>query len=163
MKILQLIRHAKSARDLPVDDFYRPLNQRGIHDALTIGQWLKENSIMDGKIYCSPSLRTVSTACILSRVTGWNMNEIVWEKRIYEASVDDLIEIITQTDNHHQTITIIGHNPSLHDLIELLIHAGWVKFPTCAVAIISFENARSWIDIFKTQGVLIKKVFPKNL
>ena len=42
---LILLRHAKSDWDSSHDDFDRPLNTRGQHDAPRIGQWLREHGV----------------------------------------------------------------------------------------------------------------------
>ena len=46
MKYLTIIRHAKSSWENPeLDDFDRPLNERGKKAILLIGNFLKENNV----------------------------------------------------------------------------------------------------------------------
>ncbi|MCK5739709.1 histidine phosphatase family protein, partial [bacterium] len=54
-KTLYLIRHAKSSwKNAMLDDFDRPLNHRGKHDAPMMGNRLKKLGIQPDVIACSP-------------------------------------------------------------------------------------------------------------
>ncbi|MSW11732.1 MAG: histidine phosphatase family protein, partial [Actinobacteria bacterium] len=46
-KQLVLIRHAKSAYPVGVDDHERPLNERGVRDATAVGEWLANSGLLD--------------------------------------------------------------------------------------------------------------------
>ena len=61
--ILTLIRHAKSSwSDLSLDDFDRPLNERGKRDAPKMAQWFSKNTQEMPIIFSSPAHRALSTA-----------------------------------------------------------------------------------------------------
>ena len=50
MKKLYLVRHAKSSWKYPdLDDFERPLNNRGKKDAPIMGHWLRSKNIIPDK------------------------------------------------------------------------------------------------------------------
>ncbi|HRG10817.1 MAG TPA: histidine phosphatase family protein, partial [Cyclobacteriaceae bacterium] len=60
MKILYLIRHAKSSWDNPkLEDFDRPLNKRGQKDAPRMAKRLKEKRITPDIMLSSPAERTL--------------------------------------------------------------------------------------------------------
>ena len=64
---------------------------------------------------------------------------------------------------------LIGHNPGLHDLARQLADTGSIelrlslaeKFPTAALAILSFEPA-SWAEIRPGEGRLETFITPKQ-
>lgn len=47
---------------------YPPINETGKEEMTAISQWVKKRGIMVDKIYCSPELRTVQSARILSKI-----------------------------------------------------------------------------------------------
>ena len=64
--ILYLLRHAKSSwRDLAIDDFDRPLNNRGLKDAPLMGQMLSKKNIIVDTVISSPAKRAIDTARII--------------------------------------------------------------------------------------------------
>ena len=57
------IRHAKSSwSDLSLDDFDRPLNERGRRDAPKMAKWFSENIQETAILFSSPANRALSTA-----------------------------------------------------------------------------------------------------
>ena len=66
MKKLFLIRHAKSDWSNPtLDDFDRPLNERGKTNAPFIGDLLREKGVFPDVIISSPAYRARETARII--------------------------------------------------------------------------------------------------
>ena len=62
MRILNLIRHAKSSHDLDLeDDFDRPLTDRGRADAKSLDDHLNAYNFPKHTIICSNSIRTRET------------------------------------------------------------------------------------------------------
>ena len=62
-KILLIIRHAKSNWDIEtLNDFERPLNERGKKDAPVMAQKLKERNILIDAFVASPAKRAKKTA-----------------------------------------------------------------------------------------------------
>ena len=73
MKKLFLIRHAKSSwEDFNLDDFDRPLNNRGEKDAPFMGKLLKKKKPKPDLIISSPALRTKLTAQIMAKEIGYD-------------------------------------------------------------------------------------------
>lgn len=73
MKLLFLIRHAKSSWDDPAQpDKDRPLNDRGRCDAPKIGERLAKRDLKPDLILSSPAVRALETAEIIARssITG---------------------------------------------------------------------------------------------
>ena len=79
---------------------------------------------------------------------------------IYHSSVGNLIEILSQINLETTSVMIIGHNPSMHLMTELLVNQTIDKFPTCALAQIKIVD--SWDKLRKHQNKLINFRKPKK-
>lgn len=72
MKRLTLVRHAKSSwKDPSLDDFDRPLNQRGERDAPVMGRRLKARGARPSLILTSPAKRAKRTARLIAEAIGY--------------------------------------------------------------------------------------------
>ena len=119
MKSVVIIRHAESSWDA-ITDFERPLNNKGINEAESMGNIIANQIQFD--------------------------YQIKKEKTIYGASVEKLFNMITKLDNNINSIAFVGHNPALHLLSEELSNEQFVKFPTCSIVKINFD-INSWEKI----------------
>lgn len=172
MLSLTLLRHAKSSWDTPgLDDFDRPLNDRGEAAAPIMGRVLRDRGIVPDIVLCSTSRRTRDTLARLQIADIAPRTE--FDDRLYLASANDLlarIKRIEQTKSGNpSSILLIGHNPGLQDLALKLIGKGDArslirlqeKFPTAALAHIVFE-ATVWRDIAPATGLLEVFTTPKE-
>ena len=92
MKILTLIRHAKSSwKDSNLSDRQRPLNKRGERDAPVMGKRIAEHGIRPSLIICSPAARARSTAKIIAREISYPIEFLQREDGLYLASLDDFL------------------------------------------------------------------------
>ena len=113
-----LLRHAKSSWDNQnLTDFERPLNQRGVNNATALGEYLKSINFKVDQILSSPSERTLQTLQILSAVAKIK-NEIITVNSIYHSTLENLLTIIRQMCLENRSLLLVGHNPSMHDLVE---------------------------------------------
>lgn len=120
-KRLTLMRHAKSGWDSSAPtDFDRPLNNRGYHDALAMGQWLYAQSFQPDLIICSPAIRAFTTAQIVARCINYEMNAIQTEPSIYEAEGSTLLHLCQSLPAEKNHIMLIGHNPGFTLLAKYL-------------------------------------------
>lgn len=121
MKKIILLRHAKSAWDHPwLTDFERPLAERGLRDAPQMAASLKNRGISVDRICSSTAQRAKQTACITAAVLGFPEAKIHWDKSLYHASETHLLTFIQSQPDQIQTLILVGHNPGLTDLINLL-------------------------------------------
>jgi len=140
-RALCLVRHAKSDYPPGVLDFERPLAKRGRRDALAIGRWLGENFEPRARVLVSSATRTQQTWQLVMREFH-HTGEVQFERAIYEASVDDLLEVLRSQDDDELNLVMVGHSPGLEGL-ALLLSANQgdsqlreqilVKFPTSAI------------------------------
>src|SRR5687767_6067245 len=121
MKTLHLVRHAKSDwgnQDLA--DIDRPLNERGYRDAHRMSKQFLEKKQAPQIIFSSPALRAMSTALIFCRNISYPPANIHIEEKIYEASIETMLHLVSQFDDRYGTAMIFGHNPVITDLTNIL-------------------------------------------
>jgi len=161
VKTLYLLRHAKSSwTDSSLRDFDRPLNERGRAAAPLIGKHLAAETLIDPLLICSPSLRTRETAELVLREANLRLQPH-FDGRIYEASLRDLFQVISEIDDKTHAAILIGHNPGLEELFASL--TGEPRpMPTCALAKILFD-VLSWKALGAGEGTLEWFVTPKEL
>ncbi|MEX0174133.1 SixA phosphatase family protein [Streptomyces sp. LMG1-1-1.1] len=147
-----LLRHAKADWS-DESDHERPLAERGRKDAPVAGRRLSETGIPFDLALCSTAVRTRET---------WKLAvpelpqrpRTVYEDRLYEASLGELIAVLNETSDEVSDLLVIGHNPGMHALADAL--AGDVEgdalsrmnrsgFPTSAFAVLTFNG--SWKSV----------------
>ena len=160
MKTLMLLRHAKSSWDnASLDDFERPLNDRGRKSAATIGKYLADNEVAIDLIISSPSVRTRETI-ERAKLNGL-AHEIRFDQRIYEASSARLLEVVSQIDEDRKSVLLVGHNPGMEELL-LLLTGIEERMQTATLATISL-NLKRWDRVMAGKGVLQTLIRAKDL
>ncbi|HEX7722333.1 MAG TPA: histidine phosphatase family protein [Pyrinomonadaceae bacterium] len=161
MKILLLLRHAKSSRDdTALRDFDRPLNDRGKDDAKLIGRFMREGSISPDLVISSPAKRARRTTELMLKSAGLDIN-VAFDERIYEADVHRLLAVVSQIEPVSNVVMLIGHNPGFEDLVEVL--AGRTeRLPTASLAQIDLA-VEEWNKVRAGAGKLKWLVTPKDL
>ncbi|MFI1167779.1 SixA phosphatase family protein [Streptomyces sp. NPDC020801] len=144
-----LFRHAKA--DWPqVTDHERPLAERGRKDAPVAGRRLADTGIPFDLALCSTATRTRETWKLAVHELP-HRPKTVYEERVYEASPGELITVLNETPDDVQNVIMIGHNPGIQGLAEVLSGAAeddareWMSrrgFPAAAFAVVSFDG--SW-------------------
>lgn len=160
MRTLTLIRHAKSSWDDPkIEDFHRPLNERGFRDAPVMAQRLGNLLEATPQLVASPALRTTTTARIFAEVLGIAESAIRFEPPIYDATAAELLAVVRKLDDAFPNVALFGHNPGLTDLSHQLARCTFSEMPTCAMAVLEFDVDR-WADV--AHGRLFAYSFPKE-
>ncbi len=162
MKKLFVVRHAKSSWDnLELDDFDRPLNNRGKRNAPEIGRRLFLRGVMPDVMITSPAKRAASTANRIAKALKFPKNKIHTEKKFYHGSINDFVSVLQKQEHQLNTIMVFGHNPGLTDLVNYLSGSDIYNIPTCGVAEIDF-NIDKWEEIGQQNGKLVSFDYPKN-
>ena len=134
MKILTLIRHAKSSwKHEELDDHERPLNKRGERDALAIARYLQMQSDIDDSfdvIYSSTATRALELGQTISDFTNITL---IPDLSFYTFDPDELLEILRSLLEQASRIAIVGHNPAIIQLVNRLSAASLKKLPTSGV------------------------------
>lgn len=147
-----LLRHSKA--DWPaVPDHERPLADRGRRDAPVAGRWLAGTGINPDLALCSTAVRTRETWKLAAHEMS-QRPRTVYEERLYEASLGDLLALLTETTDDIADLLLVGHNPGMHALADAL--AGDAEgdslermtqhgFPTSAAAVLTYNG--SWKSV----------------
>ena len=160
MKKLYLIRHAKSDwSNSSLDDFDRPLNNRGKKNAPFIGKILRTKNIHPDLIISSPAYRARETTRKIAKKINYK-NEIMYNENIYEASLKTILEIVNFIDDEYDNVFIVGHNPGLNMLAFYLIDFN-NNLPTSGVLEIEF-NCKSWREVKKNNAKFVSFEYPKK-
>ena len=162
MKTLSLIRHAKSSwKDPTLRDFDRPLNKRGYRSAPFMGQLLNEKNVKFDRVYSSPARRAIDTAKYICAEIDYDLDEIETNPGLYHADVPDLLNFICELDDKLNDVALVGHNPALTDLTNLLSAEPIDNVPTSGIVLFEIDVER-WGDIAKDNVTLSGFEFPKK-
>jgi phosphohistidine phosphatase len=170
MKILTLLRHAKSTWDDPVArDFDRPLNKRGRKAARAVGREMRALDLDYDAVIASPAVRVVETLRDVGEGCGRAI-EPVWDQAMYLASPAVLMERVHRADDGCERLLLVGHNPGLEQLAAALTgmdETGLLgeleaKYPTATLAEIRFDVAR-WCEVAQGGGTLARFIRPRDL
>lgn len=163
MRQLTIVRHAKSSWDMPeLEDFYRPLNARGVKNAFAMGDALAERGIFPDLMVSSPAVRAINTAIIIARKIDFPQQRIESNDRIYEAGTEDLFKLLSDVNDSIGHVMLFGHNPSLTSLINRLQPAPLDNLPTCGVYAIGLP-IETWAEVRTAKGRAELTLFPKHL
>ena len=170
MKKLTLLRHAKSSDDgLVARDFDRRLNAKGRRAARAIGKHLRDTGLTFERVIASPAVRVVETLDEVSAGYGPGI-EPGWERRIYLATADELLELVRDTPDVVESLLLAGHNPGVEELALMLVpaadepsrHAVEEKYPTASVAEIALQ-IDNWAEVGAGAGQLLRFTRPRDL
>jgi phosphohistidine phosphatase len=161
VKKLVLIRHAKSDWNVGVDDYNRPLNERGRKDAPNIGKHLKAINLLPDKIVSSSAERAINTARLIANGVGFPLSEIIETRELYHASHLSILKQVNHTKNDVNTLFIVGHNPGISDFLSYLVDEDY-ELKTCCVAEISLL-VPDWSSLFKGTCVLKQYISPREI
>lgn len=133
MKTLLLMRHAKSSwKDNKTKDRERPLNKRGRHDAPIMGQILADHELVPQAILSSSAERARETAEALAKTSHFD-GDVIYLDKLYMGEPEDYIETLRDLPNEVERVMVIGHNPGLEMLLQLM--SGQIQsMPTAVIA-----------------------------
>ncbi len=162
MKTLLLLRHAKTSwDDATVSDDLRPLSESGKQNVYRMGKFLKNTKLIPNLIISSCAKRAKDTSTLLAESSGYNKNIDVSES-LYETTAQEYIHVISEISNKINMVLLVGHNPILENLIELITNE-LIIMETCSLVQIVLPIS-TWIEI-KTNPKcqLIKRIRIKEL
>ena len=170
MKRLALLRHAKSSWDDPsLDDFNRPLNERGWKAARRLGRELADREMRFDLVLASTAARVRETIDGVQKKYDFAA-PIRFEPGIYEASDATLLSLVRALPEDIEAPLLIGHNPGLERLLTELTHDDerglrrrvLGKYPTAALAVIELP-AEKWANVQPGSGTIVELILPKEL
>ena len=162
MKILLIIRHAKSDQSFFGNDFERPLNERGKKDGPEMAKRLLERNIAIDAFVASPAKRAKKTAELFCETYKQKIEDIIFISALYHAPAREFYEVIKTFDDNLNTVAIFAHNPGISYFVNDLVNDARVdNMPTCAIFAVQI-NISHWKDFSKANKELLFFDYPKN-
>lgn len=162
MKTLLLIRHAKSSWDQPgLDDFDRPLNERGKKDAPQMAKRVKEKGIELDHLLSSPAKRARKTAKYFAEEFGFKKEDIQLVEELYGAPLSEFLKAVSNINDKYKTVALFSHNPGITDFAATLTNVRVDDMPTCAVFALQIETD-SWKNFIGSEKKFLFFDYPKN-
>lgn len=161
MKTLILVRHAKSSwPHEPLDDFDRPLNERGHRDAPEMARRLVARGLAIDLLVSSPAKRAKKTAAYFAEAFGFEKSAMVLIPELYHPRQEVFSAVVSRLPETASTVTIFSHNPGITDFINTLAEVRIDHVPTCAVFAVAAEVNR-WEEFLHHPGTFLFFDFPK--
>lgn len=148
---LVIVRHAKAEAYGP-SDVDRVLADRGRVEGRLLGEWLAAQGIVPDVAYVSYAVRTRETWAVVASGAGWDL-EPEYDGTLYGTDEDGALDIVRTTSEEARTVVVVGHNPTMGMLVQLLDDGageatGSVAlgtFPTSTAAVLDFSGR--WRDL----------------
>ena len=162
MKTLILVRHAKSSwEEAGIDDFDRPLNERGKHDAPVMAKRLKNKNIDVDIFISSPAKRALRTAKYFTEEFDVEKKEIEQISELYGASVSTFLEVVGSINDKNKIAVLFSHNPGITDFANTLTNVHIDNMPTCSIFGVQ-ADAEKWAVFFRSEKNFLFFDYPKN-
>ena len=163
MKILQLLRHAKSSwTDTKLTDQQRPLNLRGIAACNTMARGLLATGCDFSHSYCSSATRAQMTLLKISealpeQAIHWQVSDA-----LYTFDWLVLLDWCRTLNDVTDSVLLVGHNPALTILTQQLTNEPLDNIATCGYVRLEIE-VDCWQQLTNNTGVLIEYLSPKMI
>jgi phosphohistidine phosphatase len=160
MKRLLVMRHAKSDWTHAVPDHERPLNDRGMRNAPAMGRALAAMGAAPDHVLTSTAVRAATTVELAAEAGAW---DCAIERRpgLYGASAQGTLEELLEVDDDHDTVMVVGHQPTWGSLVFELTGAR-AQMRTATVAGIDL-GISSWSQAPRARGELAFLLQPRML
>ena len=143
-----ILRHAKSSLKGPkLADHDRPLDELARQDAYRLGGLLRSKELVPNYIASSTALRAKSTADLVAEGCGY-VGEVVLKQPLYQAKPIDYMKVLERLTDRYQRVLLVGHNPTIEDIIEILTGSSNIAMLPCTLAHLDLP-VRKWSDIGK--------------
>lgn len=155
------MRHAKASPGTAgVSDSDRPLLAEGRDAAARVGAFLRREQHTIDFTISSPALRARETIESVLQAAGVSLN-VNTDQRLYEGGPLRLVEVLAEIDDDLKAVLLVGHNPVLEELVELLTGES-VHLSPGTLAHLELA-ATKWSEIRKVKHKLHGVVRPKEL
>jgi phosphohistidine phosphatase len=162
-KQLLLIRHAKSSwADAGMNDFDRPLNDRGKKDAPVMAQRLLKKNISIDAFISSAARRAKNTCSLFMSEFEVEKEKMIVKQELYLAPPDQFYKCIADVDDENETIAVFAHNPGITDFANSLTKVKVDDMPTCSIFAVSVK-AKSWSQFKNAEKEFLFFDYPKNI
>ena len=162
MKTLLILRHGKAEGDSPAGDKGRRLTPKGERDAAVMGERIAARLGCPDWVVASDATRARRTAELAARAAGFS-GEVVLVPAIYDAALEDLLDVVQGLPDGAERVLLVGHNPGVALLgmaLEREVTAPPAMTPATLVAL-SLDVAH-WADVDLGCGRRIALLTPEH-
>lgn len=158
-KTLLLVRHAKSSwENHEVSDIDRPLNDRGKNDLPIMAGRLRIHNFKPDLILHSSAARTTATAHGLLQELK-EVCQTTGMESLYHAMKQTYLDVIRQTSSEVANLMVVGHNPTMTDLVCSLSTVNLNNMPTLGMCAITYNN---WEEVGQKKGDIQWFEYPRQ-
>lgn len=161
MKKLFLIRHAKSDQKAGVNDFDRPLNDRGRRDAPKMSERLKQRVQTIDVFISSPANRALSTAIFFAETYKIKGTDIILREELYMPEPLNFFKVIHVIPDTYNSVAIFSHNNGITDFANSMGIATIDHMPTCSIFALS-ANIDNWKNFGRAEKQFLFFEYPKS-
>ncbi len=161
-KTLLIVRHAKSSWDIgTLNDFERPLNDRGKKDAPMMAKRLLGKKVHIDAFVSSPAKRAKKTAELFSSTFGKTEDDVIFMSMLYHPQAEVFYDVVEQLDDQYSKVAIFSHNPGITEFVNTLIDSVKIdNMPTCGVFAVQAQ-VEKWKDFKKAKKDFLFFDYPK--
>jgi phosphohistidine phosphatase len=139
---LVVVRHAEAGWGGSGSDFQRPLTQRGLEQALRLGQQLAAVGWHPQAVVHSAALRTTQTWRRMAEALEGTPRVVV-SQALYHEGPAAYLRAAASCGGQAGTVLLVGHNPVVGELVELLTSQP-VRFGTAHAALLEYRSDEAW-------------------
>lgn len=154
MRMLLVLRHAKSPRPEGVADHERPILPEGREQIARLARELAEEHILPDLVLASDAWRALATARAYTKAVSGP--EPVPARALYEPGDDEaILGAIQACGDSGRILLLVGHNPGLEGLCNRLTKRPLIaRLETGALALFG-SDVSSWSDLrFGAAGLM---------
>ena len=166
-RMLWVLRHGKSSwKDPALRDEDRPLAKRGRRDVPRVAAWLRERGVVPDAVVSSPAKRAWQTAERFCGALGCDV-DVRYDERVYAATCDALLEVLADAPSRARHVLLVGHNPGLEELVEVLCGSPTPSSPDekmlPTAALVGVDLPDDWRALRREAGRMCWLVRPRSL
>lgn len=161
MRTVILVRHAKSDWGNPgLEDFDRPLSERGKSDAPVMAQRLLDRQLKPDAIIASPAKRAAKTARYFAKACKISKGDIIYKEELYLAEPAVFFEVIEKAKDKFSCIALFSHNFGITQFANLLTDTRVDNIPTCGIFAVK-ADCKKWADFRDAPKTFLFFDYPK--
>lgn len=148
MKTIIVMRHAKAvSKSHKINESDRKLKKKGVLATKNVAKKIMHFGIVPDLIISSPVTRALSTSQILADYFDLKQN-ILFRNYIFDSqfTFNDILNDIKDFDNESNTIIIVGHNPTISNLLNQINPSTDEHLKTSGTVVFDF-NVDNWSEV----------------
>lgn len=159
---MYLLRHAKSSwEDISLEDYERPLLNKGIKRAKNVASHLLERGDRPELIISSHAVRAYETARIFAKKLNYPEKEIVIDENLYFSGSEAMENLVYSVSDKIERLMLVGHNPDMTNFANIFLSNKLDYIPTSGLVCITFETDK-WQEIMVAKRDIPFVIIPKK-